>query len=140
MIWLLGLLMFNEAAAVEPIKLRSLGIDYRNYSIVNPNARNPLITPEPPKDGLDLNLQIDFMSYIYWDSTIHSVTTSAQYRGVGLETRLGINITDHLATGLYHHSQHVLDRNHSGMKFPVEDAWEIRIKVFQAPEKRSSVF
>lgn len=123
------------------IELREAYIDYRNYAALNPNGRDMLIYPEPPKEGINLTLNTNIFKVFYWDSTIESSTTQGQYRSVGLETRLGVNLTEHLRFGFYHHSQHVLDRGHSYMdKFPVSDAVEIRFYLFRPKEERHSVF
>lgn len=123
------------------IDLNELGIDYKNYAIVNDKARNLLIYPEHPKEGIDVNLKLNLLVYGYWDNTIESLTTSSQYRSIGLNTRLGVRASEHLELGYWHHSQHVLDRDAGYYdKFPSEDAVEVRIFIFRSREKRDSIF
>lgn len=122
--------------SASAIDLKELSIDYKNFAWVNDKARNPLIYPEHPKEGINLNINTDIIDTVYWNSTVEAITTDAQYRSIGLETRLGIRISPTLEVGYYHHSQHLIDRPHYYMdKFPSEDAIEIKIYIF-GPKKR----
>lgn len=132
------LLLSNTYADV--FELNELYIDYRHYKLVNPNSRNPLIYPEPPKEGINLGLKTDIMSYFYFDSEIQSLTTDGQYRSIGLDTRLGVRLSSNLELGFWHKSQHLLDKHHSYMdKFPSEDAVQIKYYLFQG-KKRDGLF
>lgn len=131
-------LWLSEANAWELISLRDLSINYRHYGLVNPNGRDSLLYPEPPKEGVDVLINTSLLDVFYWDSEIESLTTDGQYRSIGLETRLGVNLTSYWTLGFYHHSQHLLDRHHSFMdKFPVADALETRIYLYRGREQGS---
>lgn len=115
------------------VDLSELSLTYRNYAVVNDKARNMLIYPEHPKEAINVGIKMDLLTYGYFDSTIESLTTGAKYQGIGLDTRLGLRVTNNLELGFWHHSQHNLDRNHGYMgKFPSEDAVEIRLYLFKA--------
>lgn len=129
------------AADYHLIDLNELGINYRNYEKVNSKARNLLLFPEHPKESIDVLINLDVLHFGYMDSQIQSLTTSGQYRSIGLDTRLGIRVTEHLQFGYWHRSQHLMDRHHSFMpKFPSEDSIEIRLYLFRSKEKRNGVF
>lgn len=122
------------------IDLKELSIDYKNYAMVNKNARNSLIYPEPPKEAINVNINMDFATYFYWNNVIESLTTDGQYRSIGLQTQIGVRLSEHLELGYYHHSQHLIDRQHSYMdKYPVEDAVQIKLYLYKS-NNRESIF
>jgi hypothetical protein len=129
------------AADLHVLDLSELSIDYKNFQMVNPNAHSVMTYPDPPKESVNLNLKTNLLIVGYWDSTVESWTTDSQYRAVGLETRIGVRLTDYVDLGLYHHSQHVLDRAEQLPMghFPVEDAVEIKIYLYKAKD-RPSIF
>ena len=144
MLWLIVLLAGRVEAATDYhlIDIRELALDYKNYKMINPNARNALIYPESPKEGVNVELKLDVMNRLfYWDSAIESLTTDSQYRSVGLKLWMGLHLSDHMDVGYYHHSAHILDATQSRMNgFPVEDAVQIKLYLFRTKEPRNSVF
>lgn len=138
---LLFLTIAAKADMGDLLSLNQFALDYKNFAAINPNARNLLIYPEPPKEGINLDINLDVLKYGYWDSEIQSLTTDGQYRAIGLETRLGVRLFDSLEVGYWHHSQHVLDRQIQSIpSFPVEDALELKIILFKSKEKREGLF
>lgn len=120
------------------LNLDELSIDYKNYARINDKARNLLIYPEHPKEGINININTSVLSYGYFNSTIESLTTSSQYRGIGLQVCLGLHLSDSVDIGYYHHSQHVIDREIQGIPiFPVEDAIQIKIYFYRKNNKDS---
>jgi len=144
LLFVLGLLLIVASradASYRLIELRELSIDYKNYAWLNPNARHPLLYPEHPKEGVDLNLKTDLFDWFFWDNSIKSLTTGSQYRTVGLETRFGVYVSDYLNVGYYHQSQHLLERSHHSIpKFPVEDAVEFKLYLYRDRPARDSMF
>jgi hypothetical protein len=134
LLWFTG-----ETRASDVFTLRELSIEYRSYSLYSDQQRNMLIYPEPPKDGLDVSLNTAVLGYFGWDSTVHSVTSDAQFRGVGLDMRLYLNLTQEISFGHWHHSQHVLDRASPYMRFPAEDAFFVKIYLFR-PKFQEALF
>lgn len=127
-------------ADFKVFNLNELSIDYKNYKMVNPNSRNMLIYPEHPKEAINVNVNIDLLKYCYWDSIIESLTTEAQYKSIGLQTRTGCRIFNSIELGVYHHSQHILDGKSTYMwRFPEEDAVQLKIYLYKQ-EKRESIF
>lgn len=121
--------------------LDELSIEYKNYELVNDKARNLLIYPEHPKEGINVNINTDILTYLYWDSQIQSLTTGSQYRAIGLETRLGLRLSQYLYVGYWHHSQHLMDRAPATLpRFPSEDAVELKLFLFRAKSGRESLF
>lgn len=113
--------------------LKEVSIDYKNFRMINPNARNPLIWPEVPKEGLNLYLDTDVLwGIMYVKAEVESLTTEAQYREIGLTARFGVHLGDWVNLGLYHRSEHVLDEAPlSPMGFPEEDALELKVYLYR---------
>jgi hypothetical protein len=97
-----------------------------------------------------LNLSTRLNSFVYWDSRVHSSTDrillanggsqTGQFRLVGLELSLGLQVTDGLRIGYYHHSQHVLDAMSSFGPFPREDGLEIKFLLYKNTNSPDSLF
>jgi hypothetical protein len=143
-LFLFGTLISRVAHAADSyhiIDLNELTLDYRNFAVLNPNARNMLIYPEPPKEGINVGMKVDVLTYLYWDSQIEALTTDAQYRAIGLETRLGVRVSHYLEIGYLHHSQHLIDRDHAYMnKYPVEDSIQVKLYLYRAKGEREPLF
>lgn len=138
--YLLSLLISTAYAEFHIVDLNEVYLDYRNYSMVNPNARNLLIYPDTPKEAINVGIKLDLLKYMYIDNEIQSITTDAQYKGIGLDLRIGVRATSWLEVGLWHRSQHVLDGTQSfmGGNFPSEDAFNVKVYLFRK-YKRDSV-
>lgn len=123
------------------IELNELSLDYRNFKMINANSHNMLIWPSPPKEAVNVNIKLDLFKYAYWNSIIESLTNDSKYASIGLDTRLGVRVTEYLEVGIYHHSQHVLDRSYDYMNghFPEEDAVQIKLYLFKK-DKNESLF
>ncbi len=130
-----------DARDFHLVDLNELGINYRNYAMLNDKARVLLLGDEHPKEGINVLMKFDVLKYGYLDSQIESLTTNAQYRSIGLQLRLGMRVSDFVELGVFHHSQHVLDKASEGYaKFPVEDAVELRIYLYRSKESRRGIF
>lgn len=128
----LAISQFANASDFKVMELQELSIDYKNFSMLNANNYNSLLYPEKAKESLNVNINTNFLNYAYWDSTIESMTTDKQYRSIGLETRVGVRIHSYVDLGLYHHSEHLIDRPHDFMShFPVVDAIELKLYLFR---------
>lgn len=124
-------LLFSFSAHAD-IELKSLYVDYKNFAILNDKNRNLLTYPEPAKEGVALGFTSDAFTYGYVDAEVQGTTVEGQYRGVGLEARIGIRLTNGLEVGYYHFSQHVLDRGDDPTgKFPVLDALQLKFFIFR---------
>lgn len=137
------MLLIGNAQAFELIKLDTLAIDYRNYAMVNPNGHEPVVYPDPPKEAINLEMNLDVVYAFYIDSTVESMTADSQFRDVGLLIRAGLRITDYLELGLIHHSQHELDRTQQLPMghFPESDAVQLKLYIYRAnPSGRGSLF
>lgn len=127
--------------------LNEVSLVYRSYS---DSSRLPLVTQNGLPDrsissGINLNVNIDFASYFYWDNTIHTYSDAiasgnpGQHRTVSWEYSLGVRITKELSVGYYHHSQHILDHAYS-KDLPLEDAVEIKFTIFKQRQDREPLF
>lgn len=140
--YLLTLLLLPSVALADfkLVELNQVALDYRNYGMLNDKARNLLIYPEHPKEAINVIVNIDLLKFAYWNSTIESLTTPSQYKSIGLDTRLGLRVSNFLELGIWHHSQHVLDGTQSYMsKFPSEDAVQVKLFLYRK-EKQDSIF
>lgn len=140
---IIGVLLAMNAQAFELVKLDTLALDYRNYTMVNPNGHEAMTYPNPPKEAINLEMNLDVVYAFYFDSVVESMTTDSQFRDIGLQLRLGVRITDYLEIGLLHHSQHQLDRDQQLPMghFPESDSVQIKLYIFRAnPSGRGSLF
>lgn len=122
------------------IEMNEVFLSYRQYL---PGSSDPLINdnslPNRLMDkGIDLSVNLNLFRYLYWENTVVSLTDkgangeNGQFRLVGWNYRLGVNLTDYLQVGYYHFSKHLLDTTvpfSSG--FPVQDAVEVKINLFR---------
>lgn len=137
---LLGLVLIRTASA-DLLALDSLYVDYKNYGIVNDKNRNLLTYPEPAKEGINLGLEASLLDVFYLRPIVEGTTTDAQYRGVGLDLRLGLRVSPSVEIGYYHHSQHLLDRASATLpRYPVEDAIELKIFLYRARQGANTLF
>lgn len=127
------LLLSTPSRAFDLIELDSLAIDYKNYKLLSTTQRDLLIYPESPYEGINVEINSSlFFDLMYFNSTIEGLTTSAQYRGIGLQERVGFRVFNILEVGWYHHSQHVLDREIQSIPtFPAEDAIELKLYLYK---------
>ena len=131
---------FACAGEFKLMEFQELSIDYKNFALLNKNNYDSLLYPEAAKESLNVNIKTNFLNYAYWDSTIESMTTDKQYRSIGLETRVGLRLHSTIDLGLYHHSEHLIDRAHSFMShFPVLDAIEFKLYLFRK-QKTDTLF
>ena len=137
----------------QVVELREVSVDIIHAL---PGGTDPLITqnqnltPRGIGNHLELLMDTSLFRYFYWDSRIHSTTdividqdgtTSAgQFREVGLEMRLGVQLFEGARLGYYHHSVHLLDTDYSGGHFPVEDGLEFKFTIFRSNTRPKSVF
>lgn len=133
---LLTLLMIPTAQAdFHIMELKELSLDYKNFAVLNDKARDLLIYPDHPKEGIDIIMNTKILEYGYMDATVESLTNDSQYAGIGLQMHLGLQLGDTLRVGYYHHSQHTLDRPSSYMdRYASEDALEVKIWLYKAKD------
>lgn len=130
-----------EASDYHIVDLDELSIDYKNYKMVREKNYNTLTYPENIKEGINVNINTTILGAVYWNNTIETLTTEGQYRTIGLQLGLGVRLTDYIEVGYYHHSQHLLDRQHSFMNhFPVEDAVEIKFYLYRGNSRNKTLF
>lgn len=135
--WILPLLM-GTAFAADAAKLEEVHIDYKNF---HQSARHPLFYRSTPKESLNLSVQSSLLNVIGWDSTVQSMTNSAQYYMVGLQMRFYLRVSRSVEVGYYHQSQHVLDDTYPHKKFPVEDAFTVKLYLYRGDNPtRGTIF
>jgi hypothetical protein len=120
-----------------------------------PGGVDPLVTENGlPNRQLgwhfDVNVNTTLLTYLYLDSRLHADTDSiitenedsinGQFRAAGLEFHFGINFTENLQLGYYHHSQHVLDTISNVGPFPRADGVELRYNLYKSREPRRGIF
>lgn len=122
----------NSANARDFGELKELYVDYTNFGYLNKDERNPVIYPTPPSTGLNFGETMDlFWGYGYLDAEIQSLTDTAQFREVGLQYRLGARPFKWLEFGIWHLSQHNLDRDPPIGYYPFMTGLEVKIWLFR---------
>ncbi len=132
-------LFFQPAEAVE---LKEVSITYRKYVM---SSTDPLVTGYGTRgrtlgDGLDLTVNSDLFTYLFWNNTVHAKTDTypdgvgGQFRLVGWEFSVGLDLARiwsdaPLTVGYYHYSRHALDAR-APWDFPREDALEVKLKLY----------
>lgn len=126
------------------IELQELAVDFRQYM---PNGYYPYITNNGLPDrevgqGLDVIMNLTVLKFFYWDNKIVSLadrgrgnSSPGQFRLVGWNFRFGLQLTEWIQFGYFHFSQHLLDAQFP-WHYPVEDAYELRFIIYQAPVGR----
>jgi hypothetical protein len=129
------------------VDLKELNFSYRQFL---PGGSDPLITDNglPNRtlgQGIDLNVNLKLAEYFYWDNKIvtmtdqDSVTGSSQFRMVGWNFRLGLNVTENVQIGYWHFSEHVLDYT-AVFPYPRQDAVEIKVIIYRSGSKPNGLF
>ena len=122
-----------QARAAEFLKPKNLSLDLGAFT--SQASREPYLnTPESGAlySKLDLNWDIDLACGYYpsicfiWDNTIHSLAGQNRFRYVSWEFRTGLDF-GRIELFYYHHSEHALDEGPPDRKFPVADAYMVRI-------------
>lgn len=134
--------------AGDIIELKELSLDMKHYSL---GSKIPMVTDtgipdRSPGLGVNLNIRMDVLSYIYWDNTVHTISDRSTYvlgdlgshRQIGLEYRIGVRISKELSIGYFHYSQHNFDIVPATVR-PHEDALEIRLTVFKNTKSSESI-
>lgn len=126
----------GSAKAFDVIKLHDLYVDYKNFAMINPNARDLLIYPDKPKESINLGIETNlFDGWGYSNLLVESLVDQTQYRGVGAQYSIGVRLSPYLEIGLYHHSQHVLDRGNETLpRFSTEDAVQVKLHIYKERE------
>lgn len=136
-----------QASEWKLIELKEVRADYAKFLF---GGRDPLITSNgiPNKtlgERLNLTVNNDICKYLFWNNTVHSMTDkdiptgAGQFRMVGLESRVGVNISKYFDVSYYHFSKHVLDSTYAHERFPVQDAIELRV-FFYLDSKKNTLF
>lgn len=133
-IWSKLLVSTTNAGEFKILDLNELSLDFKFYQS---GSRNLLIYPDVPKEGMNIDIKIDVLKFMYLDSQILTLTSGNQFKGAGLETRFGMRVTPWLETGIWHRSAHVLDGTHSFMPYPTEDSLQVKIYLFRKQQRES---
>jgi hypothetical protein len=128
-------------ADLKLVELNEMYLDYRSYSTISSNQRNLLLYPEVPKEMINVGFNTDLAKYGYWNNEIQSLTTGQAFKSVGLDSRLGVRITNWLEVGLWHRSLHILEGVYSNMdgRYPNENALQIKIFLYRKPAGKSLI-
>ena len=126
-VWLIGMACILYAVSSEA-KVDELSVEYQKF-IAPERAYIAEMPGERPKEGLALNMNLSGWNRIVWQNQVHATTTNAQYRLVGWNFLLGIQLTDWAMVAFRHHSQHLLDKAGSS-HFPVEDSLYLKLKIY----------
>ncbi len=140
------LVAFCHASEFKLIDLDEVKISYTSFF---PGGRDPLISynglpDRSPDKQLDLHIDSTIANYLYWNSTVHSLTDqyastgkSDQFRVIGLHMTVGLRLTNFLDVYYDHFSQHMLDTNYVYGGFPVTDGIGFNLYLYRKSGKGS---
>jgi hypothetical protein len=131
-----GIILILSLLAAVPanagVYLDELKLDYQRFDWINPKSRVAWVYPDAPKEQISLGMKLALYEFAFSDATILSMTDSSQFRGVGLNERLGVHLSDYVDLYLEHQSLHVLDREQSVMSgFPEQDSVGVSIYLYK---------
>ncbi len=124
-------------------EFRPAVLDRMNLDVSRFTCNRELLTPEIPCDqylgrvrvGFDLALLNDL---VYWRNSVHSEGTSNKFETVGWQYEFAIPLPGNLELFMAHHSRHNMDQETPQpdaevykQRFPVEDSYGIRFKVYE---------
>lgn len=142
-------LLLLLSSSVNAFELRQVDISLERFFS---GGVDPLVTQNglPNRtmgERLALNVNTTFFKYFYWDNYVHGTTdryldsgSAGQFRSVGLQMRLGINLFDNVQIGYKHHSQHTLDTTYINGPWPREDSIELKFILLSNKTSRASFF
>ncbi len=122
-------LIISNSYGKDMLKLEDLSVEVEKYEIMG-NTRHPYMYKDaPPNYGLNLNMKLSLMKYLYNNSQVLSLTDQSQFRFIGLKMENGIEI-DKINIYHRHFSGHALDTTYQDKyRFPEENAIGIRINL-----------
>lgn len=135
------LLLTKATRADDFIEVDKLSVNYRLF---RREGIEPMITYDGLNrqldKGLNLNLDTTIMGYVYWNSSVLTMTDYdpvakyGQFRTIGLQMQLGLRITEWLDVGYFHLSRHLMDTPQvNGQSFQQTDALELTLKLYSNP-------
>jgi hypothetical protein len=133
--FLLILLMW--AGTAQAVELRELSVFYKYF---NNRSRDPFLYDSTPKEGLDLNFNVDLVGPFYWNNTVSAMTDDAQYKSVYWNFHVGFRLFPSLAVEFEHLSRHLLDDRYPYMKFPVQNSLGFHWTIFQLDKPEPALF
>lgn len=133
------------AEAFDVFQVEEVTVIYRKFVS---GSEEPLITQNPAIPEREMNEEVNLtvnssvLKYFYWDNTVHSMTDksstdgSGSFRRVGWEWGLGVDLQRiwgplPVSIGRYHYSQHILDGQWGLGHTPLENAWELRLRLYK---------
>jgi hypothetical protein len=122
-----------RSEGAEYLRAKNLSLDVGTFT--SQATREPYLNT--PQSGalyskLDLNWDVNLACGYYpkvcwfWDNTVHSLTGQNRFRYVSWEFRNGLDFGPFMLY-YFHHSEHSLDEDVPDRKFPVADAYMVRI-------------
>lgn len=128
-IFWLGLVAVANAAPFS--EFQEAYIDFKNFAVLNTDQRNPIIYPSAPYHGLNFGIKDNlFWGWAYLEAEVESLTDAYQFREVGLMYRFGVK-TKQVEFGLWHLSQHNLDRVSPAGYYPFQTGLELKIWLYR---------
>jgi hypothetical protein len=113
----------------DVLELKEASATYTKYHSNNRSA----YFPQAMKDGLQMQIKSDILTYGFFNSRVHGTTDDGQYRQIGLEVDLGVRLTKYFDVFYNHHSQHLLDTTDSyGRGFPVSDSINVKLYFYRS--------
>ena len=133
-----GIAALSYGDELHVLSLREFSMDA--YKIGN-NRDSYYQYADPTEDegerwlgGAAVNFDLDLVGTrdwgLRWDNRVHGEGTEAQFRTVGWQYRLGLQLGPKFSLYHEHHSRHVLDADRDD-KFPLENFYGARVVFFE---------
>jgi hypothetical protein len=108
-------------------RIDELSLQYGRYYGA---ARKAEMPGETPTEEIALNLDVAPWGPLFWRNHVHTTTTNGAYRLVGWQHSVGAKLWDWGEISLYHHSQHLMDKQQAGA--PLENAVMFKLFLLKA--------
>lgn len=134
----------KEARAAEFLQLRKSAIEAGAYRGTNHDYLLELDRPgerlqHTTRMLMDVDLACTYFNEVclFWNNSVNAKASSAQYRSVEWDFRMGWTLGKHLELGYHHVSTHELDRKSNEFaRFGLENVVFIQFKWYENPRKR----
>ncbi len=132
-----------ELSLVEPSKLTMEYYDIANnrdeYLRIDDKGSTKYDSGETWKYGTAVTFNLDLARYdqwaLYWNNYVHMAATQVAVRHVGWQFETGIELSKHVDLFYDHHSQHIMDLDRQKRRYPLYNAYGIRLVFIEKGRK-----
>jgi hypothetical protein len=94
--------------------------------------------PQQMNDGLAVNIDSTVAKFFLWNSEVHGIADTGQYRYVSLYMEFGVRLSRYADLSVWHKSEHLLDTTDAyDRHFSVANSVQLKIYFFRSDSKPS---